>query len=106
MDNESDSESSGDSELSEGAFVARDRLAPKTQADYASAIHGLKQFAFDNREQYSDCISGDNIVLPVPLILGKGYLSHLRDMLVAWPHDPRQGDERTCGGSVKRDAQV
>ena len=61
----SDSDSSA---ISEGARAARDRLAPKTQADYASAIHGLKQFAFDNREQYSDCISGDNIVLPVPLI--------------------------------------
>jgi hypothetical protein len=93
--NDSESESSGDSELSEGALVARDRIAPKTQADYASAMNGLKQFAFDNREQYSNCISGDNIVLPVRLELGKGYLAHLRDTLVAWPQDPRQGDERT-----------
>ena len=44
--NDSESESSGDSELSEGALVARDRIAPKTQADYASALNGLKQFAF------------------------------------------------------------
>ena len=49
--NDSESESSGDSELSEGALVARDRIAPKTQADYASAMNGLKQFAFDNRTQ-------------------------------------------------------
>jgi hypothetical protein len=95
MSLDSESESSVGSELSEGALVARDRIAPSTQSDYASAMNGLKQFAFDNRDQYSECISGENIVLPVRLKLGKGYLSQLRDTLVVWPQDPRQGAERT-----------
>ena len=92
---DSETESSVGSELSEGALVARDRIAPSTQSDYASAMNGLKQFAFENREQYSECFSGENIALPVRLQLGKGYLSQLRDTLVVWPQDPRQGAERT-----------
>jgi hypothetical protein len=88
----SDSDSSA---ISEGARAARDRLAPKTQEDYASVISQLAQFAFEDKVQFSDCISGDEILLPVRLPLGKAYLAHLRDRRVPWPLDPRQGDERT-----------
>jgi hypothetical protein len=95
MSDESGSDSSGESVESAGKRAARDRLAPKTQADYASALSGLAQFAFENKEQFSDSISVDKILLPVRLPLGKAYLSHLRDKLVPWPFDPRQGDERT-----------
>jgi hypothetical protein len=83
------------SAISEGARVARDRLAPKTQEDYASVISQLAQVAFEDKVQFSDCISGDEILLPVRLPLGKAYLAQLRDRRVPWPLDPRQGDERT-----------
>ena len=90
--NESDSES----DISEGARAARDRLAPKTQEDYGSHLNGLTQFALNHRAQFSDCILNDTIVLPVRLALGKAYLSNLRDTLIEWPLDPRPVPERTC----------
>ena len=68
----SDSDSSA---ISEGARAARDRLAPKTQEDYASVISQLAQFAFEDKVQFSDCISGDEILLPVRLPLGKAYFT-------------------------------
>jgi hypothetical protein len=89
---------SSSSQTSERRKAARDRLAPKTQLDYASIINCLKQFALQNRATFSNCIESgtNNIILPVPLALGEAYLCHLRDKLVPWPHDPRPTDSRTC----------
>jgi hypothetical protein len=93
----SDSSSSHASQTSERRKAARDRLAPKTQLDYASIISCVTQFALDNRATLSHCIeSGTNkIFLPVPLALGEAYLCHLRDKLVPWPHDSRPVETRT-----------
>ena len=91
-----DSDDSGsESDMSEGARAARDRLAPKTQKDYASFLNGLSKFALDHRAQYAHLIQNDKILLPVSLELGKAYLAHCRDTLVAWPLDPRPEATRT-----------
>jgi hypothetical protein len=94
---DSDSSSSDVSQTSERGRAARNRLAPKSQSDYASVMNGLTQFALDNRATFSNCIdTGTNkINLPVPVALGEAYLCHLRDKLVPWPHDSRPADTRT-----------
>ena len=94
----SDSEDSGsDSACSEGARVARDRLAPKTQKDYSCYIKQLTRFAIhpDRVSSLRDCLNGNDAIMPVPLKLGKAYLSHLRHKLVSWPMDARPVDQRT-----------
>jgi hypothetical protein len=92
----SDSEDSGsESDMSEGGRAARDRLAPKTQKDYASFMNGLSKFVLNHRTQYEVYIQSDVMCLPVPLVLGKAYLAYCRDTLVAWPLDPRPDATRT-----------
>ena len=94
----SSSEDSGsDSDCSEGARVARDRLGPKTQKDYSGYIKQLTRFALhpDRRRTFSDCVNGDQVIMPVPLRLGKAFMSNLRGKLVCWPMDSRPVELRT-----------
>lgn len=90
-----DVDSGSESDMSEGARAARDRLAPKTQKDYASFMNGLSKFALNRRAEYGHFIQNDKVLLPVPLALGKAYLCHCRDTLVAWPLDPRPEASKT-----------
>ena len=46
-------------------------------------------------QSYRDCLDGDQVIMPVPLNLGKAFLSSLRHKLVAWPMDSRPEDQRT-----------
>ena len=94
----SDSEDSGsDSECSEGARVARERLGPKTQKDYSGYIKQLTRFVLhqDRVGTYRDCVIGDQVIMPVPLKVGKAFMSNLRGKLVSWPMDSRPVDQRT-----------
>ena len=93
----SSEDSGSDSDCSEGARVARDRLAAKTQKDYSSYIKQLIRFALhpDNRRSFSDCLNGDQVIMPVPLRLGKAFMSNVRGKLVAWPMDSRPVEHRT-----------
>jgi hypothetical protein len=92
---ESEIDSGSESDMSETARAARDRLAPKTQRDYASFMNGLSKFALDRRVQFGELIQNDKVLLPVPLSIGKAYLCHCRDARVAWPLDPRTEASRT-----------
>ena len=94
----SSSEDSGsDSDCSEGARVARDRLGPKTQKDYSGYIKQLTRFALhpDRHQAFSDCVEGDHVNMPVPLRLGKAFMCNLRGKLVSWPMDSRPEELRT-----------
>ena len=91
-----DSDDSGsESELSEGARAARDRLAPKTQKDYGSSMRGLTKFVLERPQQFSEFIRNGEVVLPVPLAIGKAYLAHCRDTMISWPLDPRPEPSKT-----------
>ena len=59
-------DSGSESELSEGARAARDRLAPKTQKDYGSSMRGLTKFVLERPQQFSEFIRNGEVVLPVP----------------------------------------
>lgn len=88
-------DSGSESELSEGARAARDRLAPKTQKDYGSSMRGLTKFVLERPQQFSEFIRNGEVVLPVPLAIGKAYLAHCRDTMISWPLDPRPEPSRT-----------
>ena len=94
---ESSSEDSGSDSEEEGVRVARDRLGPKTQKDYSGYIKQLTRFALhpDRRQSFMDCLNGDQVIKPVPLKLGKAFMSNLRGKLVAWPMDSRPEEHRT-----------
>ena len=92
---DSDIDSGSESDLSEGARAARDRLAPKTQADYASFMRSLTTFVLERPALFSEFIENEKVVLPVPLPVGKAYLAHCRDTMVPWPLDPRLDAART-----------
>ena len=94
---ESSSEDSGSDSEDELARVARDRLGPKTQKDYSGYIKQLTRFALhpDSRQSFRDCLNGDQVIMPVPLKLGKAFMSNLRGKLVAWPMDSRPEEHRT-----------
>ena len=90
------SEDDSDSDLSEGARAARDRLAPKTQRDYSGYINELVVFACANRAEFADCMSSPTAVtMPVALKLGKAFVCSLRDRLISWPMDSRPEGSRT-----------
>ena len=94
----SDSEDSGsESECSEGGRVARERLGPKTQKDYSGYIKQLTRFVLhqDRVETYRDCVNGIQVIMPVPLKVGKAFMSNLRGKLVSWPMDSRPVEQRT-----------
>ena len=90
------SEDDSDSDLSEGARAARDRLAPKTQRDYSGYINELVEFACANSDEFADCMSSPTAVtMPVALKLGKAFVCSLRDRLISWPMDSRPEGSRT-----------
>jgi hypothetical protein len=93
----SSEDSGSDSDCSEGARVARDRLGAKTQKDYSLYIKQLIRFALypDRCRSFSDCLNGDQVIMPVPLRLGKAFMSNLRGKMVAWPMDSRPVEHRT-----------
>jgi hypothetical protein len=94
----SSSEDSGsESECSEGARVQRERLGPKTQRDYSGYIQQLSRFALreDRVSGFRDCVTDNQVIMPVPLKLGKAFMKNLRGKLVSWPLDSRPVDERT-----------
>ena len=93
----SSEDSGSDSDCSEGARVARDRLGAKTQKDYSMYIKQLIRFALhpDRCRSFSDCLNGDQVIMPVPLRLGKAFMSNLRGKLVSWPMDSRPVEQRT-----------
>ena len=94
----SSSEDSGsESDCSEGERVARDRLGPKTQKDYSGYIKQLTRYVLhpDRVATYRDCVTGDQVIMPVPLKVGKAFMSNLRGKLVSWPMDSRPVDLRT-----------
>ena len=96
-------DSGSESELSEGGRAARDRIAPKTQKDYSSFLRGLTKFVLERPQQqvprtqklFSEFIQNGEVVLPVPLAIGKAYLAHCRDTMISWPLDPRPEPSRT-----------
>ena len=96
MSNSSE-DSGSESDMSEGARAARDRIMPKTQKDYASYIKQIINFAVhpDRKASFADCFSGTEVIMPVKLKLGKAFMCHLRDKLVSWPMDPRPEAECT-----------
>jgi len=96
MSNSSE-DSGSESDMSEGARAARDRIMPKTQKDYASYIKQIIKFAVhpDRKASFADCFSGTEVIMPVKLKLGKAFMCHLRDKLVSWPMDPRPEAECT-----------
>jgi hypothetical protein len=90
------SDDDSDSEISEGARAARDRLAPKTQRDYSGYIDELVEFACANSEEFADCMSSStSVTMPVALKLGKAFVCSLRDKLISWPMDSRPESSRT-----------
>jgi hypothetical protein len=93
----SSSEDSGSESGSEeeGARVARDRIGPKTQKDYSGYIKQLTRFALGRRDEYRDCLNGNQVIMPVKLRLGKAFMKHLRGSMVSWPMDSRPVDLRT-----------
>ena len=94
----SSSEDSGsESDCSEGARVARDRLGPKTQKDYSGYIKQLTRYVLhpDRVRTYSDCVTSGHVNMPVPLKIGKAFMSNLRGKLVSWPMDSRPTEQRT-----------
>jgi hypothetical protein len=91
-------DSGSDSQCSEGERVARDRLGPKTQKDYSGYIKQLTRFVLhrDRVGTYRDCLNGDDqVIMPVPLKVGKAFMSNLRGKLVSWPMDSRPVELRT-----------
>jgi hypothetical protein len=94
MESESDSD---DSDVSEGQRAATDRLAPKTQKDYTVYINQIKTFAShpERLALYSECMNGTEVMMPVPLKLGKAFVCHLRDKMISWPMDGRPPAQRT-----------
>ena len=93
----SSSEDSGSESGSEeeGVRVARDRIGPKTQKDYSGYIKQLTRFALGRRDEYRDCLNGNQVIMPVKLRLGKAFMKHLRGSMVSWPMDSRPVDQRT-----------
>ena len=94
----SSSEDSGsESDCGEGARVARDRLGPKTQKDYSGYINQLTRFVLhsDRVRTHSECVIGDQVIMPVPLKIGKAFMSNLRGKWVSWPMDSRPVEQRT-----------
>ena len=94
----SSSEDSGsESDCSEGQRAARERLGPKTRKDYSGYINQLTRFALhpDRTQSFRDCLDGEQVIMPVPLKLGKAFMANLRGKLVAWPMDSRPVEQRT-----------